>query len=259
APLVLEGAPRVSDLEAIARAGDGTLWLLASQSVSHKGKRTDPRGQLLRAHVRGDRLEVDGHANLALAIGRLRDPAWLDSLGLVARDPGYREGAAGFDRTLDIEGLAVDGAALLLGLKRPLDSQGRALILRLEHPERLLASGRLRKEDLRVWARVPLQAGPPGAGMAAGIADLLPLPDGRVALLATALGDADEGRGDAGLHSALYVAERSTADGNLRPHLLRRIPGFHAEGLAMAPDGAGLRLIFDEGEALPHWLRVPLP
>ncbi len=259
APVVLAGAPEFTDLESIARGPDGTIWILASQSVSRKGKRSEARSQLMRVRVHGNALEVEGHAALAVALGRARDPQWLDSLGLAARDPHYREGAAGFDRTLDIEGLAVDGPALLLGLKRPLDSQGRALILRLEHPERLLTTGRLHKDDLRIWGRVPLQAGPPSAGMAAGIADLLPLPDGRLAVLATALGDADEGRAEIGMHSALYLVDRPGADGAMQPHLLRRIIGFHAEGVALEPDGRGLRLIFDEGEALPHWLRAPLP
>lgn len=258
-PLILENGPEISDLESVTRAADGTLWLLTSQSVSRKGKRTDARCELLRAHIKDGRVIVDGHALLGAAMGRLHDPAWLDSLGLAAHDPLYRQGAAGFDRTLDVEGMAVDGDGLLLALKRPLDAQGRAILWRLAHPERLIATGHLLKTDLTVWARVPLQAGPPSAGMAAGIADILFLPDGRLALLATALGDADEGHGDVGLHSALYVAGRPGTNGLLQPQLLRRIAGYHAEGMALEPDGKGLRLILDENTDLPHWLHVPLP
>lgn len=258
-PWVLENGPEISDLESVTRSPDGALWLLASQSVSRKGNRNDPRTWLLRAELRGAKVVVTGYKSLASALALGFPPAKLEELGVGLRDPKYRKGAQGFSKSLDIEGIAADGDGLLLALKRPLDGTGLALIWRLADAKRFLATGQLRPSDLQLWARVALAAGPSTAPMAAGIADLLRLPDGRWAILATALGDGDDGNAAVGLHSALFIAQAKPSGGRLAAKLHQRFAGVHAEGIALSADGKQLAVVFDEGDLPPHWLQLPLP
>ena len=258
-PWVLDNCPEISDLESVTRSPDGALWLLASQSISRKGSRQDPRTWLLRAELRGPKLVVTGYRSLATALAQAHDPQMLQDLGLGQRDPSYRKGAHGFDRVLDIEAMAADGNGLLLGLKRPLDGTGLALIWRLADAKRFVTTGRLQTGDLQLWARVALSAGPVAAPMAAGLADLLRLPDGRWAILATALGDGDDGDTTVGLHSALFIAEAQPAAGRLSARLQRRFAGVHAEGLTLTADGKALAVVFDEGDLPPRWLQMAMP
>ncbi len=256
APWSIAGLDKLDDLEAVTRGADGALWLIASQSFNRKGKRGEPRSLLARVEVRDDGLVTTGRANLAHALGRRADQGWWQSLGLGSRDPRYKKGADGFDRELDIEGLAPDGDGLLLALKHPLDSQGRAIIWRLAQPTVFLATGGLGPDQLTVWARIPLGVGP-GGGLPAGFADLLRLPDGRLLALATALGDADEGHMERGLHSALVaIADPSGAP---KVQVLQEFSGLHAEGLALTPQGRGMVVVFDRGGEPPLWVRLPAP
>jgi hypothetical protein len=91
------------------------------------------------------------------------------------------------------------------------------------------------------------------------LAELIALPDGRFAALATALGDGDEGRQDLGLHSALYLLQPQLGSDRPKVQLLQRFHGVHAEGLALTPDGKHLAVVFDEGALPPHWLTVSWP
>ena len=257
-PWVLKQCPEISDLESVTRSSDGAIWLLASQSVSRKGNRNNPRTWLMRAELRGDNLVVTAHRSLASALA-LMQPQHLEKLGVGRRDPHYRKGAQGFDKNLDLEGIAADGLDLLLALKRPLDGTGQALIWRLKDAKRFMATGRLQPDEIEVWARIALSAGPTAAPMAAGVADLLRLPDGRWAILATALGDGDEGNTAVGLHSALFLAEASPNHGRLSGTLHQRFAGVHAEGIALSADGKQLAVVFDESDLPPRWLQLPLP
>lgn len=258
-PWILGNCPEISDLEAVTRGPDGAVWLLASQSVSRKGNRNDPRTWLLRAELRGQKLVVTAKQSLATALARANNPQLLQDVGLAQRDAAYRKGAGGFDRVLDIEAMAADGTGLLFGLKRPLDASGQAMIWRLADAKRFVADGQLRPGDLQLWARVALSAGPQASPMAAGLADLLRLPDGRWAMLATALGDGDDGHASVGLHSALFIAEAQPTGGRLPAKLQQRFTGVHAEGIALAADGKHLAVVFDEGELPPHWVQIALP
>ena len=253
-PWPIHGLRRVDDLEALTRGPDGALWLLASQSVSRKGKRSEARSLMARLELRGDQLHATASANLAAALGNLKDPQALSTLGLTKRDGGLGKRASGFDRELDIEGLAFEGKALLLALKHPLDSGDTALIWKLDEPEKLLHSGQLSAGQLTVWARLPLRVGPAGALLAAGVADLLRLPDGRLLVLATALGDADEGHSERGMHSALLAVDGAPLAPKIS--IVSNFNGLHAEGLALGPDPGKLAVVFDRGVAPPQWAMV---
>lgn len=252
APWVVAGLPEINDLESIARAGTGPLWLLSSQSISKKGKRGEARTLLVQVQVAADKLQAVGTASLAVALQHAKDPQRFKELGITQRDHNYVKGADGFDRELEIEGMAADGDGLLLGLKRPLDPRGAAMIWRLANAEDFVRSGKLQAGQLVPFASWPLVVGPPDQPLHAGISDLCKLPDGRLLLLAVALGDADEGRPERGLHSALFSLR---AGG--QPEKLRDFAGQHAEGVAQAADGHGLTVVFDRGAEVPMWMRLP--
>ncbi|MBM4346259.1 MAG: hypothetical protein FJ100_23030, partial [Deltaproteobacteria bacterium] len=255
-PWPIAGLAKVDDLEAVTRAPDGALWLAASQSVNRKGKRGEARALLARVEVRGTALVATGSTALAHAIGRRADQGWWERLGLAGRDPRYKKGGGGLDRRLDVEGLAWLDGALLIGLKHPLDEGGRALIWRLTDPDRVLATGGVGPEQLSVWARVPLGVGP-GGSLPAGFADLLRLDDGRLLALATAIGDADEGHAERGLHSTLVAIDNPA--GTPQVEVLRAFTGLHAEGLAQSVDGTGLVVVFDRGQQAPMWAKLARP
>ena len=171
-PLRLDGVEAVSDLESATRAADGTLYLLASQSMSRAGRRPVKRQWLLRIRDTGTALAVTGRV------------AFYDQF--VSRLDAGTRAALGATDELDIEGVAWHDGGLLFGLKSPLDTNGQARLWYLSdvdtvfRPEAVLAEG-----QLRLFGTVAL----PTCATAApgGIADVLV--DGRRLLVLSTLPD----------------------------------------------------------------------
>jgi len=240
-PLVIAGVDKLSDLESVAPAPDGGLYVLASQSRSRKGKRPPARQRLV--HV-------------ALAPGGARATAVVALAGLL--DGAGREALAalGLPSTadLDIEGLSVTaGGGLLLGLKGPLGPRDEAQIWHLARPDALLAAGELAAGQLTLWGRVPLSVQADGAAVPGGISDLLELPDGSLLIAATAAGTAEPTRQDGALY---HVADRA---GLAAPRLVRSFPGRKPEGLARSGSGDAIVIVFDAGADAPLWMEQPWP
>lgn len=240
APLPISGLDEVDDLEAIA-AGDGeTLYVLSSQGVSKDGDRRPSRETFARLRPGGAGYEVDGAVHLVGLLEGLA-PEKLEELGLADT------------KRLDVEGLAVYEGALLLGLKSPLDADGRAILWRLERPEELFETGRLDPSRLRVWAKVGLEVEADGRPAPAGIADLLALPDGTLVLAATAAA------GDPDRQSGALFQVHEPAPGNLDARRFRVFEGHKPEGLALSPSPGRLVVAFDTGGADPLWTEIPWP
>lgn len=238
-PLVVSGIDGFSDLEAIAPAAEGGLYVLASQSRSRKGKRPAARQVFARVAVTADGARLE--ASVSLAEQLERDPAVLVALGL--------EDTA----ELDLEGMtATAGGGLLLGLKQPLDAEQRAPIWHLPRPDALLAGATPSAAGLRRLGAVPLRVETDGGPVPGGISELLELPDGSLLIAATASG-ADPQRQDGGLWHAAGPGDLAHA------RLLRRFPGLKPEGLALRPDGRAIVLVFDTGAAAPQWTELPWP
>lgn len=110
-PVVIQGIDAVDDLEAIARAEDGTFYLATSHGRTKKGKRRAIREQVLRAELDGRTLRVTGSFSLRSVI----DDA----------DRGVRV-ALGLDEggQLEVEALEVRGDSLYFGLKHPVGPAG---------------------------------------------------------------------------------------------------------------------------------------
>jgi multidrug resistance efflux pump len=258
-PVVVEGVSTLNDLESIVRSPDGTIWVLSSQSVSRQGNRKEERTLLVTLRPQNGKLRVMGKASLSAALATAGDATWLASLGLTTRAPNFEKGVAGFDRELNIEGMTWDNGGLLLGLKRPLGDDGRAIVWRMAHPEKLIASARIDRADLTVHARVALKVGPVGHEVPAGISDLLKLPDGGVAVLGVALRSADSAQPFPGDWSALHVVAPPAPAGDWSARKVRDFSGLKAEGVAYGPAGGVLTVIFDRDGETPRWTTVPVP
>lgn len=247
-PLVVAGVDEVSDLEAIADVGDGSYYLVCSQSKSAKGKRPAKRSCLIRARLEGRQLRALGQIDL---IGSLLDAAqgeggaaWLRSLGLTVVGEAIPRRT---ELELDIEGATVRGGALLLGLKQPFDERSRASIWELRQVDRLFSTRRLVRSDLVRLADLPLSAEVAGRAVPAGVAELLALDDGSLLIAATS-----PTRGPQS--GALY---RLPISGE--PMLVARFAGLKPEGVGLGPDRTTLYLVFDRQQLVPEWTTLALP
>ncbi len=212
------GLDVVSDLESITRSPDGDLWLLASQSVSRKGKRKPKRQLLLQVRPTDGRLVVLAAAPL---FPRLR-PLLTDAEA----------------QALDIEAMTWVDGALLLGLKAPLDAQGHARLWRLADP-----AAAARGDAAAVPTPVGAVALPTGAdGAPGGFSDLL-LDGGRLLATSTLADGPAQG-------CAWQIPWPLTA---AAPKRLACWPDLKPEGLARTPQG--VQVYFDAMP--PRWAPLP--
>lgn len=240
APLVIAGLDAVSDLESIAYVPGDSLYLLASQSRSRKGKRPEARQVFARVALEGAGARLAGRVHLA-ALLDAAPPELRARLGV--------EGTG----ALDLEGMTVTAAGgLLLGLKAPLSAEGRALIWHLPHPERLLAGEGLVAAGLAPWGSAPLTVTADGADAPGGVSELLELDDGSLLIAATA-----SGTDPATQSGALWHAKDRA--GLAAPTRVRVFPGLKPEGLARSPGGDAIAVAFDTGDAAPLWMELPWP
>ena len=234
-PMVVEDVQQLDDIESLAVDDQRGLYLLASQSVSERGNRPKAREQLIKLVP-----ERGGfRAEHAVALASLLDEAPIavrSTLGV----PDTRQ--------LDIEGLAWRGGSLYLGLKAPLDEQGRAMIWKVEAPDKLLA-GDLGGARITRWGSVLIPVEVDGRPMPGGIADLLFTSDTTLVVAATASGVSAK-------HQTGEVYTVTRTGEALVPTLLRSFPDLRPEGLAQVPDSTQIAVVFDRGRDAPMWLHL---
>jgi len=147
---------------------------------------------------------------------------------------------------IDAEALAFRDGTLYVGLKAPLDDKGQATILAIADAAAAVKAGSFPPGSVSVWATPRLC---PGAACE-GVSDMAFLPGGQLLLVANSpKGAPSDGGG------SLYRLASPTSS----PELLRRFPGFKPEGVALAPDGASIVLVFDRDKKQPMWLSLPVP
>lgn len=235
-PVPVQGVDELADIEAIAPGDAGEIYLLSSQSYSKKGKRKPARTALLRLRKDATGFRVDGEVHLA---------ELLDADSVQATALGLSEGT----RHLDIEGLATRAGALYLGLKAPLDAQGKALIWRIASPASLFDKKSLANAGASTWARVRVDVEVEGKPTPGGISDLLFLPDGKLVITSTP-STAD---GDAG---ALWRVD-APESGALAPNLVKKFPGLKPEGVTPSLSPDKLMVVFDTGGGAPLFEEIP--
>lgn len=238
APIPIAGIDALKDAEAICAGPDGTFFLLTSHSPSNEGKTGRARRQLLHLALRGRGLAALGALDLTAPGGA---SALLAVAGL---DPGGQ---------LDLEAVAYHAGALYVGLKSPLAADGRAVILRLADPMGAARAGRVPPGALTRFAAVPLCVEQAGRRVCEGFSDLLFLQDGSLVAAANApKGGPSDGGG------AVWWLPAPPAGAS--PRVLARFPGLKPEGIALAPDGRRLAVVFDRGaEQPPLFTELELP
>jgi hypothetical protein len=226
---VIEGIEALDDGESLTPGPNGT-WFLTTSHVMTPGKKAKPaRRQLLWLDVDAKAVKVKGRFDLTTL-----DP---EKLAFEGADE------------LDIEAIAFRDGALFVGMKAPLDAQGRATILRVEKIVEAFAG---KPVAASVWAK-PLLEVPDAKGtlVPQGVTDLLFLADGRVVLAANA---PKSGKADGG--GALWLLEKPDA----KPVLLHRFDkGLKPEGLTLTPDGKRLVVVFDRGQDGAQWAQLSVP
>lgn len=240
-PLLIADAKEVSDLESIATGKGGDLYVLASQSLSRKGKRPAAR----RAFMRLSR-ELDGY--------RLAES--IDLYGVIESLPPGELKELGLSRldTLDIEGMTEFDGGLLLGLKSPLDENNNALIWSLERPEILLSGGAASEAGLRLWKRVAVELTADSKIVPGGISELLSLPDGSLLIAATAsVGEPTRQDG------ALWWMPVLKGDEPVHARRLEEFADLKPEGLAISPTPGRIVVTFDRGPETPKWAERSRP
>lgn len=232
-PVPIEGLDRLNDAESMTPLPDGTFLLLTSHSPNKKGKVKPARCLLVHLGFEGKALKLLRRIDLAAAAPRLAE---------LAGSPGS---------PVDLEAVAVHDGALFIGLKSPLDAQGRASIVRAAGLGPALASGEFAADAFERWAAVDLAVpGKKGQRVHQGIADLAFLPGGALVLAANSPKGAPADGG-----GALWKLESAKA----APVLLRQFDGLKPEGVAVSPDGKSLTVVFDTGQATAKWAHGALP
>jgi hypothetical protein len=230
-PFVVHGLSELNDLESICAGPNDTFFVTTSHSHTKKGISPASRRHLLH-------LALDGHGLRVLGDVDLRETLKSDLFDV--------EDALD---SVDLEGLAWRGSDLYLGFKGPLGRDGRATILRVNLPENTLTSGKIPASALSVWARPKLCVTRDGHEVCQGIADLTFVNDGELLLVANApKGGASDGGG------ALWRLPGPDAE----PTLNHWFQGYKPEGIALAPDGVSVTIVFDRDRKQPRWVTWPL-
>jgi multidrug resistance efflux pump len=239
-PLKVEGLDEINDMEAIASDGQGLYYILSSQSHNRKGKRKKNRQIFARLVLDGRSFRADGMVHLVEAL-KIAGQDFIEGLGL--KDLSM----------LDIEGMTVRNGSLLIGLKAPLDAQGKAIIWKMDFPERFFDTGNVRDCGLSHWSSVQLEVRADNTTVPGGISELLALPDGTLLIAATASGiDARSQDG------AIYFSKKPSI-GTTYARKVREFVGLKPEGLALSPAAGRFMVVFDRGGDIPSWLEIPWP
>jgi hypothetical protein len=235
-PMTVADVSELDDIESITAGETGTLWIASSQSLSERGNRPHARQILARLAPDGAAYKVDRKVHLFELLAA--NPELVRQLGVTNLD------------SLDIEGMAWHGGALYLGLKAPLDAQGRAVIWKVGAPDKLLA-GDLAGAAISLFASVKMTVNVNGVPAPAGIADMVFLSDSTLAMGATASGIAAKHQ-----DGVVYYVNISNAETTALP--MRTFSDLRPEGVALSPDGK-LTVLFDRGRETPMWTTLELP
>ena len=236
----IAGLDKMDDMEAVAPAPGGSLYVLSSQSRNKKGKLADPRKLLVKTRRQGETFALEGKVLLldvmAKAAAAAPDADWAVFLS--------RGIAAG---TVDIEGLAARGDTLFFGFKAPL-LDGKAAILRLTDGDALFRGAVPEKGRLSLWKALDLRSGSgPGKGTPCGIAEII-FAEGDAYILSTGTSGADDPNQGKGPHvGELWRLPAGAAEAQR----VRDFGGAKPEGLAWHGASRSLFVAFDNGSNEP--------
>ena len=235
-PLVIRNIDSVNDLEAITAVRKNIFYLLSSQNISKRGKRSANREQLLKIRVTDSGAEMVAKVNLLSRLETDYSPNQRIALGLSQRESDGRP-------RLNIEGISYANGSLYIGLKEPLSDRG-ALIWQFSDPEQLFRTGHLQPDQLRLWAEIPLRA---DCGLPGGISDMAIDRHGQLWILSTIPDTTPEKQ-----MGALYRI-RNFPDIPADIRKMRSFPGIKPEGLCF-PEENRMLIVVDNDEKTPQFL-----
>jgi len=226
-PVKLDGIDEINDLEAVADKGDGIIYLLSSQSLNKKGRRSASRQYLLEVERRGRQFTVSRRIRLFSLLTRSYGADELAALGLTRASSDGK-------LVLDIEGMAYRDGCLYLGLKEPVGEEG-AVIWRLTDPDRAFEGPKLASGQVSNFAQVDLgkQGGSP-----VGISGMAFDEDGRLLILSTVAGAS--GSEQAG---GCHIVD-DFHQGKVKARSLFSFPRYKPEGICLVGPGR-FRIVFD--------------
>ncbi|NUN14906.1 MAG: HlyD family efflux transporter periplasmic adaptor subunit [Myxococcales bacterium] len=240
-PVVVQGDIKFNDLESIAAVDEDSIYVLSAQSHSNAGKRSKHRTGFHWLKRSGSGYRVQSTVYFASLLDNL-SPEQLSALGLP-------QGTG----NLEIEGMTNVGRSLLLGLKSPLDENGKAMIWRLGNPERLFSDQSLESAELTLWGRVALATAIDDQPAQGGISELLSPSDGLLLVAATPSAQ-NTGRES----GSVWVIENARG-GDMTGELVRQFPRLRPEAMSLSPISGQFVIGFDAGESIPSWTTLPLP
>lgn len=233
-PLSIAGLAKANDLEGIAAHADGTVYIMASQSLNRKGKRSRARQVFARLTATDHGYRVLGHTVALADLLESASSATLSALG----SPDLN--------ALDIEGITCIDDGLLIGLKTPRDTAGNHTIWHVPNPDALFNGNGLSKADLRLWGSVKLPRKPDYEPQ--GISGMH-YHKGRLLFSSTSL-EAHRG-------GHLWTVTASAGKLMVATHL-RAFPNHRPEGIALEPDTHRARVVFDDHGKSAQWISVPV-
>ncbi len=227
----VKGLDHVNDLESAATDADGNIYLLSSLTVEHK-KNKKGRTSKSMVMLRREGMEFSKAAEVPLhdVIKRI-----------ILRNPRSELAQAvmeGGELHVDVEGMAVDGANLYLGLRQPLKGTNEAILLRMDNFRTLFTDPGVPK-DLVVAELLDLRA---QDGERLGISDLSIC--GGVMYVAGAPADKD-GRKGAIFRMKLGAGKSSLV--KIHDYADEKPEGVHCH-----PESRDLVVTFDHGDQGSH-------
>lgn len=236
-PMLVADINELDDVESIAAGDNGSLWVMASQSLSEKGNRPHPRTMLAHLVPDGPAFKADQKTHLFDLLSAAPD---------LVRQLGVKD-----LEQLDIEGLAFRGGALYIGVKSPTTADGKAMIWRVAAPDKLMA-GDIAGAGITLFTSFAMSVDVDGHPRAAGIADMAFLSDTTLIVGATASG-IDTKHENGAVYSVKIMPQGAQAT------KLQTFRELKPEGVALAPEANKLTIVFDRGKDAPMWTQLDLP
>lgn len=237
-PVTLAGIKTVNDLEAITSADEETYYLVSSQNISKKGKRSESRELIIKVKRDGDKFKAEKQVEFLSLL--LRSYTWneLKSLGLQQFEEDGQP-------VLNIEGVAYSHQTLYLGLKEPVSAKG-AIIWKLENIDAIFSNKKLEPGQLSVYGYVNLDE---YKNRTASISDLTFDANG-ILWASSTIADVGEEMQLGSLHRI-----NRFADGRLESKPIFSFPGLKPEGLSFQ-DSKHLMIVFDKDNKNPAFCVV---
>jgi len=231
ATLPITGIGEIDDMESISSDGH-YVYIACSLSTNKQGKHKLKRQKFVRLLLKDQRLSVDAAVDLYDVLSAYSQRGDVDPVLAMFI-------ATAIDnKSLDIEAHSVIGNTLYLGVKKPLNDEGRSVILAFTDVNALFSKG---KSNIKLWKSIDLSD--PLTRQPGFMSDML-LIDNKLLLLSVA----DKIRGEqfaSDNQKISYLWEYDIE--NDQREKLAVFPNVKAEGLALNPMRKKLIVVFDRG------------